>query len=780
MSDKDKVEESEKLKRAGNGAMSRRDYRSAIDSYTQAIALNPTNHILFSNRAQAYLSFALLTDQHKPPETQEYFYKMACDDGVRASELCPTFGKAYYRAALAMLKLGRGKEALNVTKNGLEKIDANAPERSDINNLMLESRVAVVRDLWNADECKNKMDQLMKYSGVTADEKLNDCAVLSLEEAAGSPLELFAWFVVTAEHSKDGLFTDAQLAEVALHTARLNPRTAHVFGRTPCLFAAIVSLAKNCTTLPVIASLVQALALCTSGSVDNKQLLGQADIQGAVEHLFGLPDSTELLRTLLDPNSATPDTQHDLACCVEALGDLLAGNEDMQRSFGSSGFGLIVILLTYAEKAHEKLQEVSLTALGALCELKENADDLARTGGVAILGRVLAECKDISVKAKVLGALNSAAKASTDVARAITDVPIVIDTVMTIDPHTELTAVNPAAVSASGTTESSSTNDAAFEQIAIELLSTLAKTPANIVPTDIFLQRFPRMIASAKQDDTSIACRRNIAITLGIVAEARLDSATPMESYVCDILEWAKQGRDAELRVSSLWILSNIARTESAVVDLVANRGAAELLCTMVSDELKRPDIADNNKLIVAALGLLRNLAVARANRDPLAEGGALKLVVETIPLAGCKNQHVTFDGIVLLNGIVRGNPRRIRMLGQVPDALSVITKVAKGISFPIPGGDPNKPSMVVVVGPNGEKDLRVQYEASRLLCVLCEDDELAKELASMDIVPCMQLLIDSPFEILRNEGRAGMSILQRFGAQTTTSSSQPEQPASN
>ena len=75
MSDnKDNVEKSESLKRAGNGAMSRREYRSAIDSYTQAIALNPTNHLLFSNRAQAYLSFALLTDQHKPPETPESFY----------------------------------------------------------------------------------------------------------------------------------------------------------------------------------------------------------------------------------------------------------------------------------------------------------------------------------------------------------------------------------------------------------------------------------------------------------------------------------------------------------------------------------------------------------------------------------------------------------------------------------------------------------------------------------------------------------------------------------
>jgi len=269
-------------------------------------------------------------------------------------------------------------------------------------------------------------------------------------------------------------------------------------------------------------------------------------------------------------------------------------------------------------------------------------------------------------------------------------------------------------------------------------------------------------------------------IVLGIVAEARTDSAAHLESYVCDVLEWARQGRDEELRVSALWVLSNIARTESVVVDLVANRGVVELMCTMLSDELKRPDIADNNKLVVAALGLMRNLAVARANRDPLAEGGALKLVVEMLPLAGCKNQHVTFEGVVLLNGIVRGNPRRIRMLGEVPNALSVISQISKGIAFPAPGSDPEKRSVVVVVGPNGEKDLRVQYEASRLLAVLCEDDELAKTLAGMDIMPSMQLLIDSPFDVLRSEGRAAMTILERFGASSAPSSCQSEQPSAN
>jgi len=773
--DKDNVEKSDSLKRAGNGAMSRHEYRSAINSYTEAIALNPTNHLLFSNRAQAYLSFAQLTEQHQPPETPDFFYKKASEDGVRAIELCPTFAKAYYRAAMAMLKLGQGSDALKVTKDGLQKIDQNAPERSDIINLMLEARVAVVRSSWSVEGCKDKIKQLGEYTGVTADDKLDDRASLEPDD---SPLELFAWLVATAERS-DSPIPDSELANAALRVARLNTRTAHVFGRTPGVFSALVGLAKRSVALPVIASLVQALALCTAESSENKQLLGQADIEGAIEHLFQLPDSTELLRTLLDPNSQTPDTQHDLACCVEALGDLLTGNEDMQRSFRSQGFGLMAVLLAYAEKAQQKLQAVSMTALGALCELKDNADDLARMGGVKILGHAISTSKDVALKAEVFTALNSAAKASPDAAKAITEVPAVIDAVMTVDPQTEKTAVIPTKTDG----DASKSVSANYEQAAVELLSTLAKCPASAVPTDVFLSRFPKMVESAKQESTSVACRRNIAIVLGIVAEARMDAATSLESYVCDLLEWARQGGDEELRVSSLWVLSNIARVEAVVVDLVANRGVVELLCRLISDELRRPDIADNNKLVVAAFGLLRNLAVARANRDPLAEGGALKLVIDTLPLAGCKNMHITFDGIVLLNGIVRGNPRRIHMLGDVPNALSVITQIAKGIAFPVPGGDPEKRSVVVVVGPNGEKDLRVQYEAGRLLAVLCEDDEWAKQLSTMDVLPCLQLLVDSPFDVLRKEGQAAIDILHNLDSSSSAASasaSEPSQPAMN
>ena len=47
--------EANRLKADGNTAFKRKDYASAIDAYSQAIALTPDSHLLYSNRSAAYL-----------------------------------------------------------------------------------------------------------------------------------------------------------------------------------------------------------------------------------------------------------------------------------------------------------------------------------------------------------------------------------------------------------------------------------------------------------------------------------------------------------------------------------------------------------------------------------------------------------------------------------------------------------------------------------------------------------------------------------------------------
>lgn len=80
-----RLSEEEKLK--GNECLLANDLQRAIKHYDTALKLNPLNHLVFGNRAQAYLN---LKD-----------YKNVILDSTSALELDPTFVKGFYRRAKA-------------------------------------------------------------------------------------------------------------------------------------------------------------------------------------------------------------------------------------------------------------------------------------------------------------------------------------------------------------------------------------------------------------------------------------------------------------------------------------------------------------------------------------------------------------------------------------------------------------------------------------------------------------------------------------------------------
>uniref|UniRef100_A0A8C1BXI8 Serine/threonine-protein phosphatase n=1 Tax=Cyprinus carpio carpio TaxID=630221 RepID=A0A8C1BXI8_CYPCA len=75
-----------------------KDYENAIKYYTEALELNPSNAIYYSNRSLAYL------------RTECYGY--ALGDATRALELDKNYIKGYYRRATSNMALGKFKAAL--------------------------------------------------------------------------------------------------------------------------------------------------------------------------------------------------------------------------------------------------------------------------------------------------------------------------------------------------------------------------------------------------------------------------------------------------------------------------------------------------------------------------------------------------------------------------------------------------------------------------------------------------------------------------------------------
>ncbi|XP_030383298.1 tetratricopeptide repeat protein 28 [Scaptodrosophila lebanonensis] len=91
--------------RQSNAACQSGDFATAVLLYTDALQLDPSNHILYSNRSAARL--------------KQGQFAAALQDATQARELCPQWPKAYFRQGVALQCLGRYGEALASFAAGL-------------------------------------------------------------------------------------------------------------------------------------------------------------------------------------------------------------------------------------------------------------------------------------------------------------------------------------------------------------------------------------------------------------------------------------------------------------------------------------------------------------------------------------------------------------------------------------------------------------------------------------------------------------------------------------
>lgn len=85
--------------RQSNAACQNGDFNTAVTLYTDALNLDPANHIIYSNRSAARL--------------KQGQFSLALQDATKARELCPQWPKAYFRQGVALQCLGRYGEALS-------------------------------------------------------------------------------------------------------------------------------------------------------------------------------------------------------------------------------------------------------------------------------------------------------------------------------------------------------------------------------------------------------------------------------------------------------------------------------------------------------------------------------------------------------------------------------------------------------------------------------------------------------------------------------------------
>ena len=106
------------FKDIGNKHLQAGEFDKAIEAYTKAIELEPTNHVFYSNRSAAYLSKG---DANS-----------ALADGKKCTEVCPSFAKGYSRHGAALHALKSYDKAIEVYNQGLAVAPTDAGLKSGI------------------------------------------------------------------------------------------------------------------------------------------------------------------------------------------------------------------------------------------------------------------------------------------------------------------------------------------------------------------------------------------------------------------------------------------------------------------------------------------------------------------------------------------------------------------------------------------------------------------------------------------------------------------------
>ncbi|KAL7908567.1 hypothetical protein GGI35DRAFT_451511 [Trichoderma velutinum] len=118
----------DELKALGNKAIAEKNFDEAIDKFTQAIALQPENHILYSNRSAAYAS--------------KKDWDNALKDAEKTTEIKPDWAKGWGRKGAALHGKGDLLGANDAYEAGL---------KHDSNNAQLKSGLASVEKAMQAE-----------------------------------------------------------------------------------------------------------------------------------------------------------------------------------------------------------------------------------------------------------------------------------------------------------------------------------------------------------------------------------------------------------------------------------------------------------------------------------------------------------------------------------------------------------------------------------------------------------------------------------------------------
>lgn len=122
----DDKKRAEEAKVAGNKLLGEFNYKQAAQKYTEAIGLNPQNHVYYANRAAAYANLEKYSD--------------VISDCQRSIQIEPSYCKAHYRMGCAFLFTGEIEKAVQSLERALELSDRDPNMKPQIEEQLAAAR----------------------------------------------------------------------------------------------------------------------------------------------------------------------------------------------------------------------------------------------------------------------------------------------------------------------------------------------------------------------------------------------------------------------------------------------------------------------------------------------------------------------------------------------------------------------------------------------------------------------------------------------------------------